>query len=257
MFAMPCVCGALSPPAGAHARASRSLRRRAAQHLSAHAAPPRPRCAPRAAAGGGDAGGSGGGGGRGRGGGGFVAGVLVGGALFGALGLLFAPQISSALLRGRDALRLPRFGEGDGEDGSDPLEAQRSNLNEKIAELNAAIDEFSLEVRVLCVRARALVLGGGVRRLGCAAALRGGVRCRRGCGFVLGCVWGASGGRGARRALFGVTARNQPTDCASRGARLFRGRGAGGTAPPLPSVQRAHSRRRTTHHARARFCRSR
>jgi hypothetical protein len=155
----PCVCGSLAPPVGAYARASRSLRRRAAQHAPAHVAslPARPRCAPRAAAGGSDAGGSsGGGGGRGRGGG-FVAGVLVGGALFGALGLLFAPQISSALLRGRDALRLPRFGEG--EEGSDPLEAQRSNLNDKIAELNAAIDEFSLEVRAFCVcvpvRARA------------------------------------------------------------------------------------------------------
>ncbi len=92
-------------------------------------------------------GGSGGGGGRG---GGFVAGVLLGGAVFGALGLLFAPQVSSALLRGRDALRLPRLAEDlladDADAGRDPLQKQRSSLNDKIAELNAAIDDFALEV---------------------------------------------------------------------------------------------------------------
>ncbi len=75
-------------------------------------------------------------------GGGFFTGVLVGGAVFGALGLLFAPQISSALLRGRDALRSPQRAEEE-----DPLEEQRKSLNDKIAELNAAIDEFAQEAR--------------------------------------------------------------------------------------------------------------
>ena len=42
-------------------------------------------------------------------GGGFFAGVLVGGAIFGALGYLFAPQISKALLSDDQRLKLPRF----------------------------------------------------------------------------------------------------------------------------------------------------
>jgi hypothetical protein len=138
MAAAPCLCGAL---AAAAPRRSSRLRARAP------AAPPPRSLALRCRAASGDGGGGGGGGGGSRGGG-FVAGLLVGGTVFGALGLLFAPQISAALLRGRDALRLPRFGaEGDGA-GGDPLEAQRANLNEKIAELNAAIDEFSLEARL-------------------------------------------------------------------------------------------------------------
>jgi hypothetical protein len=35
--------------------------------------------------------------------------VLVGGAIFGALGYLFAPQISKALLSDDQRLKLPRF----------------------------------------------------------------------------------------------------------------------------------------------------
>ena len=41
--------------------------------------------------------------------GGFVAGFVVGGAIFGALGFLFAPQISAALLNEEQRLRLPKF----------------------------------------------------------------------------------------------------------------------------------------------------
>jgi len=43
------------------------------------------------------------------GGGGFLAGFLLGGTLFGALGFLFAPQISAALLTDEQRLKLPRF----------------------------------------------------------------------------------------------------------------------------------------------------
>ncbi len=42
-------------------------------------------------------------------GGGFLAGLVVGGAIFGALGYLFAPQISKALLSDDQRLKLPRF----------------------------------------------------------------------------------------------------------------------------------------------------
>lgn len=80
------------------------------------------------------------------GGGGFVAGVLLGGAVFGALGLLFAPQVSSLLLKGRDALRMPRGGEDErDEDSGESLEEQRSTLNAKIAQLNEAIEAFAQE----------------------------------------------------------------------------------------------------------------
>ena len=42
-------------------------------------------------------------------GGGFMTGFVVGGAIFGALGFLFAPQISAALLNDEQRLRLPKF----------------------------------------------------------------------------------------------------------------------------------------------------
>ena len=80
-----------------------------------------------------------------RGGGGFFAGVLLGGAVFGALGLLFAPQVSSLLLKGRDALRMPRDDERDEDSGESSLEEQRTTLNQKIAQLNDAIEAFAQE----------------------------------------------------------------------------------------------------------------
>lgn len=81
----------------------------------------------------------------GRGGGDFFAGVLLGGAVFGALGLLFAPQVSSLLLKGRDALRMPRDDERDDDSGESSLEEQRTTLNQKIAQLNEAIEAFAQE----------------------------------------------------------------------------------------------------------------
>jgi hypothetical protein len=139
---------AVHPPAAApraQLRGGALRHRRCSPRCPARCAP---RFAPARCARDGPDGGSGGGGGRG---GGFVAGVLLGGAVFGALGLLFAPQVSSALLRGRDALRLPRrlaedLLADDADAGRDPLQKQRSSLNDKIAELNAAIDDFALEV---------------------------------------------------------------------------------------------------------------
>ena len=76
----------------------------------------------------------------GRGGKGFIGGLLVGGAVFGALGFLFAPQLSKTLLGGKRALSKALD-----EESEDELESTRRNLNEKIAALNSAIDNFSSE----------------------------------------------------------------------------------------------------------------
>ena len=75
---------------------------------------------------------------RNGGGRGFVGGLLVGGAVFGALGFLFAPQLSKTLLGGKRALNKALD-----EESEDELEATRQSLNEKIAALNEAIDNFS------------------------------------------------------------------------------------------------------------------
>jgi len=85
--------------------------------------------------------------GRGRrsNGGDFLAGFLLGGAVFGALGYLFAPQISRALWSGyEDGLwkKLPKRMDDDAS-----MEKTRKTLNEKIAQLNAAIDEVSSQLR--------------------------------------------------------------------------------------------------------------
>ena len=123
---------------------------------------------------------SGGGGPKGKGG--FVGGVLIGGAVFGALGFLFAPQLSKHILKGKKVLDdlldddtddEESFLEEEEEDRDDvahrydedgnptsalasssmrlekraekELEETRKSLNQKIAELNRAIDEFSEE----------------------------------------------------------------------------------------------------------------
>ena len=85
-----------------------------------------------------------------RDGGGFAAGFLLGGAVFGALGFLFAPQISAALLNEDARLKLPRFlddGDADGEGGSgagaSAPSLTKEQLADRIAQLNAAIDDVS------------------------------------------------------------------------------------------------------------------
>ena len=122
---------------------------------------------------------SSGGGTKGKGG--FVGGVLIGGAVFGALGFLFAPQLSKHILKGKKVLDDLLDDDDDTEEGEDldeesedrdvayydedgnptsalaassmrlekraekELEETRKSLNQKIAELNRAIDEFSEE----------------------------------------------------------------------------------------------------------------
>jgi len=84
--------------------------------------------------------------GRGSNGGDFLAGFLLGGAVFGALGYVFAPQISRALWTGNeDGLwkKLPKRMDDD----ASIEQRTRKNLNEKIAQLNAAIDEVSSQLR--------------------------------------------------------------------------------------------------------------
>ena len=49
--------------------------------------------------------------------------MLVGGAVFGVLGFLFAPQISAALLTDEQRLKLPRFLE---EEAKDPVKTKQA-----------------------------------------------------------------------------------------------------------------------------------
>ncbi|KAM7272824.1 hypothetical protein ACFE04_027488 [Oxalis oulophora] len=82
--------------------------------------------------------------GRGGGGGDFVAGFLVGGAVFGTLAYIFAPQIRRSLLNEdeygfRRAKRPIYYDEG--------LEKTRQTLNAKIGQLNSAIDNVSSRLR--------------------------------------------------------------------------------------------------------------
>ena len=128
---------------------------------------------------------SSGGGTKGKGG--FVGGVLIGGAVFGALGFLFAPQLSKHILKGKKVLDDLLDDDTDDDDDEESfleeeeeeedrddvahrydedgnptsalasssmrlekraekeLEETRKSLNQKIAELNRAIDEFSEE----------------------------------------------------------------------------------------------------------------
>lgn len=102
--------------------------------------------------------------------GGFVGGLLIGGAIFGALGFLFAPQLSKHILKGKKVLDdlLEEEEEEEEENWTEEketnatssssiklekraekeLEETRKSLNQKIAELNKAIDEFSDEADV-------------------------------------------------------------------------------------------------------------
>ncbi|GLC77783.1 hypothetical protein PLESTB_000956500 [Pleodorina starrii] len=75
----------------------------------------------------------------------FLAGIVVGGVVFGALGFLFAPQISKALIGDDHRLKLPRFLED--EQPKDP-EQTKQDLIEKIAQLNASIDEVAAQLKV-------------------------------------------------------------------------------------------------------------
>ncbi|KAF4380316.1 hypothetical protein CsatB_002493 [Cannabis sativa] len=81
---------------------------------------------------------------RGGGGGDFVAGFLLGGAVFGTLAYVFAPQIRRSLLNEdeygfRKARKPIYYDEG--------LERTRQTLNEKISQLNSAIDNVSSRLR--------------------------------------------------------------------------------------------------------------
>ncbi|KHF99948.1 Low-density lipoprotein receptor-related 2 [Gossypium arboreum] len=74
----------------------------------------------------------------------FVTGFLLGGAIFGTLGYVFAPQIRRSLLNedeyGFRKAKRPLYYEGG-------LEKTRETLNEKISQLNAAIDNVSSRLR--------------------------------------------------------------------------------------------------------------
>lgn len=82
---------------------------------------------------------------------GFTAGFILGGVVFGALGFLFAPQISSALLsEDQSRLKLPRFlddtdADGRARSGGQPMTKQ--DLADRIAQLNSAIDDVSAQLR--------------------------------------------------------------------------------------------------------------
>ncbi|KAK1366329.1 Low-density lipoprotein receptor-related [Heracleum sosnowskyi] len=81
---------------------------------------------------------------RGGSGGDFIAGFLMGGALFGTLAYVFAPQIRRSLLNEdeygfRRARRPIYYDEG--------LEKTRQTLNAKISQLNSAIDNVSTRLR--------------------------------------------------------------------------------------------------------------
>lgn len=73
-----------------------------------------------------------------------MAGFFLGGLVFGALGYVLAPQITKSLERAQtekeDEL------ESKIED-DESLETTRRNLNERIAQLSAAIDDVSAQVK--------------------------------------------------------------------------------------------------------------
>ncbi|EFH50047.1 predicted protein [Arabidopsis lyrata subsp. lyrata] len=75
----------------------------------------------------------------------FIAGFLLGGAVFGAVAYIFAPQIRRSVLNEEDeyGFKKPQqptyYDEG--------LEKTRETLNEKIGQLNSAIDNVSSRLR--------------------------------------------------------------------------------------------------------------
>ncbi|XP_021284259.1 uncharacterized protein LOC110416574 [Herrania umbratica] len=76
----------------------------------------------------------------------FVGGFVLGGLVVGALGCVFAPQISKALAGAdrKDLMKkLPKFIY----DEEKALEKTRKVLTEKIAQLNSAIDDVSAQLR--------------------------------------------------------------------------------------------------------------
>lgn len=75
----------------------------------------------------------------------FLTGFLVGGAVFGVAGVLFAPQISKTFLKGKGEVGKFLYDDWTEDEEEDSLEKTRQNLNDKIAQLNAAIDNFSTE----------------------------------------------------------------------------------------------------------------
>ncbi|XP_052191468.1 uncharacterized protein LOC127800727 isoform X2 [Diospyros lotus] len=75
----------------------------------------------------------------------FVGGFVLGGVVVGALGCIYAPQISKALAGAdrKDLMRkLPKFIY----DEEKALEKTRKILTEKIAQLNSAIDDVSAQL---------------------------------------------------------------------------------------------------------------
>ncbi|XP_014520142.1 uncharacterized protein LOC106777128 isoform X2 [Vigna radiata var. radiata] len=89
---------------------------------------------------------AGGDGGRSMSGSIFVGGFVLGGLIVGALGCIYAPQISRAIAGAdrKDLMRkLPKFVY----DEDKALEKTRKVLTEKIAQLNSAIDGVSAQLR--------------------------------------------------------------------------------------------------------------
>ncbi|XP_022744691.1 uncharacterized protein LOC111295460 [Durio zibethinus] len=78
----------------------------------------------------------------------FAAGFLLGSAIFGTLGYIYAPQIRRALLNedehGFRKARRPIYSDDDYDSG---LEKTRQILNAKIGQLNSAIDNVSSRLR--------------------------------------------------------------------------------------------------------------
>ena len=59
--------------------------------------------------------------------------------------MLFAPQISKTFLKGKGEVGKFLYDDWTEDEEEDSLEKTRQNLNDKIAQLNAAIDNFSTE----------------------------------------------------------------------------------------------------------------